>query len=220
MQNTEDKTKRILNNLISVREDLWDLNDDIWHNLDHSSIEQVQNATKFQIEYLRLIDLFAKTSDEIAALISQFAGIKDDNPEISPSDNERIIIELDKNEPHYLTEDFTYKKPFAIVIENFAYKNLENWKALYKQICKHLANKNLELFDSLSVNQELISKMNRKYFSYEKTELRSPTRITEKTYVETNLSANDFKKRIQELFSIFNLQTNDLIIYLRQDRNA
>ena len=35
-----------------------------------------------------------------------------------------------------------------------------------------------------------------------------------------NLSANDFVKRIQEIFAVFKMQNDDLIIYLRQDRNA
>ena len=128
--------------------------------------------------------------------------------------------ELNKEEPHSIIEDFTYKKPYAIIIENCAYKGLENWKDVYKQICKHLAKKNEKLFDSLSSNKELISKQNKKYFTTDKKEIRRAEKITEKTFVEINLSANDFVKRIQEIFTVFKLHNDDIIIYLRQDRNA
>ena len=39
-------------------------------------------------------------------------------------------------------------------------------------------------------------------------------------YVETNLSANDFAKRISEILNHLEMNTSDITIYLRQDRNA
>ena len=76
MENARQKVDRILKNLTSSREDLWALNDDIWHTLDHSSVEDVQRAASFQVKYLELLDQFARNSEEIAALIVQFTGIK------------------------------------------------------------------------------------------------------------------------------------------------
>lgn len=224
MENASEKINKILKELTSAREDLWALNDDIWHNLDHSSIEEVQAATSFQIQYIKLLDQFAQNSEEIAALISQFTGVKEEeSPIINNSkdfSNERLIKELNKEEPHDFTEDFTYKRPYAIIIEDCAYKNLETWKDVYKQICKHLANKNITLFDSLSSNEDLISKQKKKYYVSDKKDVRSAAKITYKTFVEMNLSANDFMKRTQEIFKVFDLQKESLTIYLRQDRNA
>lgn len=224
MVNAEDKINKILKELTGTYENLLSLRDDIWIGLDHSSIEEVEVASEFQKQYIRLLDQFSKNSEEIAALVSQFTGVREkETPVVIDSkdyNNERIIKELNKEEPHSITEDFTYKKPYAIIIENCAYKGLENWKDVYKQICKHLAKKNEKLFDSLSSNKELISKQNKKYFTTDKKEIRRAEKITEKTFVEMNLSANDFVKRIQEIFTVFNLQNDDLIIYLRQDRNA
>lgn len=224
MENASEKINKILKELTSAREDLWALNDDIWHNLDHSSIEEVQAATSFQIQYIKLLDQFAQNSEEIAALISQFTGVKEDEaPVIADSNdliNERLIKELNKEEPHRIDEDFTYKRPYAIIIEGCGYKNLETWKDLYKQVCKHLANKNLNVFDSLASNEELISKQKKKYYTTNKKEVRTAAQITEKTYVEMNLSANDFAKRIQELFKVFEISIDNLTIFLRQDRNA
>lgn len=66
MENASEKINKILKELTSACEDLWALNDDIWHNLDHSSIEEVQAATSFQIQYIKLLDQFAQNSEEIA----------------------------------------------------------------------------------------------------------------------------------------------------------
>ena len=39
-------------------------------------------------------------------------------------------------------------------------------------------------------------------------------------FVETNLNANDFAKRIIELLTHIEMKPSDITIYLRQDRNA
>ena len=39
-------------------------------------------------------------------------------------------------------------------------------------------------------------------------------------FVETNLSANDFAKRMIEILNQLEMKISDLTIYLRQDRNA
>ena len=224
MENARQKVDRILKNLTSSREDLWALNDDIWHTLDHSSVEDVQRAASFQVKYLELLDQFARNSEEIAALIVQFTGIKEEEtPDIKDvfgNSNERIIKELNKEEPHSIDEDFTYKRPYAIVMENNACTNLETWKDLYKQVCRHLAGKNKELFDFLAANESLVSKQQKKYYSDNPKELRAPVKITDKTYVETNLSASDFTKRMKEIFDIYRISKDSLTIYLRQDRNG
>ena len=172
MVNADEKINRILKGVTGTYEDLLSLRDDIWIGLDHSSIEEVEAASEFQKQYIRLLDQFVKNSEEIATLVTQFTGVKEkDTPVVinsKDSNNERIIKELNKEEPHSITEDFTYKKPYAIIIENCAYKGLENWKDVYKQICKHLAKKDEQLFDSLSSNKSLISKQNKKYFTTDK----------------------------------------------------
>lgn len=98
MDKAAEKINRILKELTNAREDLWALNDDIWHTLDHSSIEEVQAATSFQIQYIKLLDLFAQNSEEITTLISQFTGIREEHVpiimDVNDSENERLIKEL------------------------------------------------------------------------------------------------------------------------------
>lgn len=224
MENAAEKINKILKELTNAREDLWALNDDLWHNLDHSSIEEVQAATAFQIQYIKLLDQFAQNSEEIATLISQFTGIKEEVTAVvkdsKDSSNERLIKELNKEEPHSLDEDFTYKRPYGFILESCAYSGFETWKDLYVQFCKHMASKNAGTFDSLSKNQELVSKQKKKYFASNKADIRLPQLITEKTYVELNFSANDFAKRMKEIFAVYKVDSNSMSIYLQQDRNA
>ena len=219
MEITVEKINKILKALTNVREDLCALNDDIWHNLDHSSIEEVQAATSFQIQYIKLLDQFAQNSEEITALVSQFTGIKEEHVpiimDVNDSENERLIKELNKEEAHSLDEDFTYKHPHGFIVDGCAYSGFETWKDLYIQFCKHLSSQNTEKFDTLARNQSLISKQNRKYFSTNKKDLRYPELITNKTYVELNFSANHFAKRIKEIAGIYKIDTALITIYLQ-----
>lgn len=224
MDKAAEKINRILKELTNAREDLWALNDDIWHTLDHSSIEEVQAATSFQIQYIKLLDQFAQNSEGITTLISQFTGIREEIvpviKNVNDSKNERLIKELRKEEAHSIDEDFTYKRPYGFIIDGCAYSGFETWKDLYIQFCKHISNTDADKFDALAKNQSLISKQNRKYFSTNKQDIRYPELITDKTYVELNLSANHFAKRIKEIAGIYGIDAALITIFLQQDRNA
>lgn len=224
MVNAEEKINRILKNLTSVREDLWALNDDIWHTLDHSSIDDVKSAASFQVKYLELLDQFAQNSQEIAALISQFTGIKvDEAPKVveqDNSENQRLIKELNKNIPHDITEDFTFKRPTAFIFDGCAYSEMNCWSELYVQFVACLAKKDPSKLKVLADNPEFISKQNKKYYSASPKELRKPSKVMNDFYVETNRSANDLMKLAIDLLNYFEIPLNNMTIYLRQDRNA
>jgi hypothetical protein len=216
MDITTERIEKITKELTLIQEDLRALNDDIWHNLDHSSEEEVQAASSFQLKYIKLLSQFAQDAGEISSLLSEISPVKENSSVVAPSKdsaNERLIKELNKEEPHSINEEFTYKRPYAIILENRAYKELETWKDVYMCICKHLARKNLELFNSLPSSDE-------NYFSSKKEDLRVPEKITQKTYAELNLSANYIAKQIKKLLKAYNIQEDSLIVYLRQDRNA
>lgn len=137
MENGTEKINRILTSLTSTQEDMLAIKDYIWQNLDHSSVEEVQTAASFQVKYLELLDHFVQNSQEIAALISQFTGIKvEESPREAKkedSENQRIIKELNKNEAHEVTEDFTFKRPIAFIFNGCAYTGLNNWTDFYIQ---------------------------------------------------------------------------------------
>ena len=224
MENGTEKINRILANLSSTQEDMLALKDYIWLNLDHSSVEEVQTAASFLVKYLELLDQFAQNSQEISALISQFTGVQiEETPkevEKNNSDNQRLIKELNKNTPHEVTEDFTFKRPTAFIFDGCAYTDMNCWSELFIQFVACLAKKDPAKLKTLADNPEFISKQNKKYYSSTPKELRKPGKIMNDFFVETNRSANDLMKLAIDLLNYFEIPLSNMTIYLRQDRNA
>lgn len=224
MTSSEKTISSILKDLTNVHENLLSLSNDIWNSIDHNNPEKLDEGYQFKKEFNRLLDDFEKNKNAISVLVSQFTGVKlDESPkEINKEDseNQRIIKELNKNEPHEVTEDFTFKRPTAFIFNGCAYTDLNNWTEFYIQFVAISAKINPTKIKEMAELPELISKQNRKYYSTDKKDLRKPAKIMNDFYVETNLSANDFAKRIVEILAQLEFKASDITIYLRQDRNA
>lgn len=224
MTASEKTISAILKDLSNVHENLLSLSNDIWNSIDHNNQEKLDEGYQFKKEFNRLLDDFENNKNDISALVSQFTGVKlDDQPkEINKEDseNQRIIKELNKDEPHEITEDFTFKRPTAFIFNGCAYTDLNNWNDFYIQFVACSAKINPAKIKEMSELPELVSKQNRKYYSTNKKDLRKPVKIMNDFYVETNLSANDFAKRIIEILNHLKMKTSDITVYLRQDRNA
>lgn len=215
----------ILEDLTNVHENLLSLSNDIWSSIDHNNTENLEKGYQLKKEFNRLLDEFEQNKDSICALVSQFTGVQiDRQPKIvyynENSENQRIIKELDKDEPHEVTEDFTFKRPTAFIFNNCAYTNLHSWADLFVQFVSCMAKINPSKLKEILYLSKFISKQNRKYYSDDKNDLRRPVRIMNDFYVETNLSANKFAKRIIEIINHFGMKKSDITIYLWQDRNA
>ena len=161
-------------------------------------------------------DWFNECNQNINIKIEEYAKIL----EKEDSENLRIIKELNRNEPHEITEDFTFKRPTAFIFNGCAYTDVNCWSELYVQFVVSAAKLNPAKIKEMANLSELISKQNRKYYSTDEKGFRKSTKIMNDFYVETNLSANDFAKRIIEILNHLNMKTSDITIYLRQDRNA
>lgn len=207
-----------------MHENLLSLSDDIWLNIDHNNPEKLDEGVRFKKEFNRLLDDFEKNKNAISVLVSQFTGVKIDNQPTpvnkENSKNQRIIKELNKNIPHEITEDFTFKRPMAFIFNGCAYTKMNNWTDFFIQFVTNAAKINPAKVKEMAELPELISKQNRKYYSLNKKDLRKPAKIMNDFYVETNLSANDFAKRIIEILNHLGMKTSDITIYLRQDRNV
>ena len=131
-----------------------------------------------------------------------------------------LIQELNKNIPHEITEDFAFKRPTAFIFDGCAYSEMNCWSELYIQFVAHWVKKNPAKAKELADHPDFISKQNRKYYSTSNSEMRKAVKIMNDFYVETNLSANDFAKRIIEILNFSGMKTSSITIYLRQDRNA
>jgi hypothetical protein len=137
MTASEKTIASILKDLTNVHENLLSLSNDIWASIEHNDNEEVEKGCKFQKDFNNLIAEFCKNKDNISTLLSQFSGIKiDEQPKIiekNTTENQRLIKELNQNEPHEITEDFTFKRPVAFIFNGCAYPETNNWTELYVQ---------------------------------------------------------------------------------------
>ena len=109
MTASEKTIASILKDLTNVHENLLSLSNDIWNSIDHNNPEKLDEGYQFKKEFNRLLDDFEKNKNDISVLVSQFTGVKIDEQPIvvnkEDSENQRLIKELNKNEPHEIDED-------------------------------------------------------------------------------------------------------------------
>lgn len=224
MTASEKTISSILKDLTNVHENLLSLSDDIWNSIDHNDAEKLDEGYAFKKEFNRLLGEFEKNKNDISVLVSQFTGVKlDEQPKIvekDNSENQRLIKELNKNTPHEITEDFTFKRPTAFIFDCCAYPEMNCWSELYIQFVACLAKKDPAKLKTLADNPDFISKQNKKYYSASPKELRKPGKVMNDFFVETNRSANDLMKLVIDLLNYFEIPLSNMTIYLRQDRNA
>ncbi|MBI2478500.1 MAG: DUF2283 domain-containing protein, partial [Planctomycetia bacterium] len=91
------------------------LNEDIWLWIDHNDPEALEQGVEFKRAYNEKAAAFDQVASELSALIQQYTSVRLEETEQTGGDdreqNERLIAELNRDEPHGLTEDFTYKRP-------------------------------------------------------------------------------------------------------------
>jgi len=208
----KERVKKILSNLKSVQEDFLALSDDWWLEIDHNDNEAIDNGVHFKTKFNKRNKKFSDTANYLSELIQNHIN--------TPLYQQVEGKELNNKEPHNLTEDFKYKRPYGFVLAGTPYKNKVTWSELYIQLCTHLSNTDQNIFSSLESKQEHISNRNNKYFSSNPSDLRSPQKCGFSTYVEMNLSANQIRDSIKRLLKTNNIKHTDISIYLREDRDA
>jgi len=104
--------------------------------------------------------------------------------------NERIITELNREEPHTLDEDFTYKRPHGFILDGQATTGLTTWQRLYQLVCQQLFARDDQRFRSLIDHAEFISNRGHHTVTTDAGSLRKPLAVGGDLYMEANLSAN------------------------------
>lgn len=225
MTNTQ-LTTNILQDLQNVQENLLGLSDNIWLEVDHNNNESFDEFVAFKRNYNNLMQEFSMLSNKIASAISQYADINVDEPcldsvNVVDDERERIIQALDQTVPHTLDEDFTYKRPCAVKIDDQWYINTNTWKNITLAVTRHLYAKYNDEFLSMINNEVFIGRDGQNnVFSYDKNTLRSPVLIKDNLYIETNSSANDLIKTIRRILSAMDMNEDRVLVYLREDRDA
>ncbi len=221
-----NRIREILTDLERVRENLLALSDDIWLSIDHNNSDALQRGVEFKLAYNEKMGAFDRLASELSTLVQQFtdvhveaSAVEDAKAEDAEA-NERIIKELDKEEPHTLAEDFRYKRPFGFVLQGRAFKDIVTWRRVYELVCAQLREQDAARFTALPENPDFTTTHGNRYFTRTSEEVRSPAHVGDTIYAEVNLSANMIRDVIRRLLTTFDVPESEMTIYLRQDRDA
>ena len=222
--NPQDRIRRILADLETVRENLLALSDDIWLSIDHNDNDSLEEAVQFKLSYNKKMADFDALAAELSALIQQQTSVRPEDDEQTGLDNrehnERIIIELNREEPHQLDEHFTFKRPYGFILDGQATKGVTTWRRLFELVCRQLQQRAPERFASLPQHPDFISNRGHPSFSRDPKQLRAAMLINDGIHAEINLSANSICDMIRRLLIFYEIPIEKLQLFLREDRDA
>ena len=105
----------ILEDLEAVRENLLALSDDIWAGIDRQDLSAFDEGVRFMRSYVEKMTQFDRLAVDLSVLIQQYTQVSleatEETGQEDREQNERIIQDLNREEPHTLDEDLTYKRP-------------------------------------------------------------------------------------------------------------
>lgn len=99
---------------------------------------------------------------------------------------------IDKNIEYTLYDNFTHKRPYAFKLLDSPLIYAETWKEMLVKVCEYLIKFDEEKFIEFE-NLKHMNGKRKKYFSIKSKDIRSPKRVADKIYVETNQSANSIR---------------------------
>lgn len=212
----------ILRDLERVRENMLALSDDIWLSIDHNDPEALQEGVEFKKEYNDKMSAFDRLATDISELVQQFTNVQveEETAPVTDSENERIVRDLNKEEPHQLAENFTFKRPYGFILCGRAFKNVNTWRRMFELVCRELQKHDAKKFASLPENKAFQNSRGKSTFASSPDKLRAAVKLTEDVYAEVNLSANGIRDVMQKLLEVYEIPADDMTVFLRQDRDA
>jgi hypothetical protein len=218
------RTRLILEDLEAVRENLLGLSDDIWLSIDHNDSQALEEGVEFKRAYNAKAAAFDQVASELSALVQQYTSVRLEGAEQTGADdrdrNERIVAELNREEPHTLQDDYTYKRPHGMIFEGRATTGITTWQRFYELVCRHLVARDANRFRALCHHPDLVSNRGHHAVSTDPAVLRKALPAGDGLFVESNLSANGIRDAVRALLAAFEIPADRLSIFLRQDRNA
>ncbi len=221
---TANRIRNLLNDLEAVRENLLALSDDIWQAIDHNDPESFEAGVEFKRAYNTQAAAFDKNATELSALVQKYTSVRleeaEKTGERNDAENDRIIRDLNREEPHRLDENFTYKRPHGFVLDGKATTGITTWQRFYELVCLHLLSADEARFRSLEEHPDFISPRGHRIVTRDRVSLRKAMELPGDLFIESNLSANSICDVIRRILGEFGIPEDRMQIYLRQDRDA
>ena len=219
-----ERTRSILEDLEAVRENLLALSDDIWHSIDHNDPEALEAGVEFKRAYNSKAADFDRVATDLSVLIQRYTSVRLEESEQTGGEdrerNERIIAALNREEPHSLDENFTFKRPHGFVLAGQAATGITTWQRMYELVCRLLVARDQARFRGLYSNPDFISNRGHHMVTQDPSTLRKSLDVGHGIYVESNLSANAICDMLQRFLAAFEIPMEQMKVYLREDRDA
>lgn len=217
-----DRIDQIRNRLKKTRQDLFDLSDDIWNDIDHTDNEAIERGGEFMKEYNGAVDALSEVAGRINELLSTYDGefnsSSDSKTNVTRNLDEWPDREDAALETRTLGEDVSYTYPVALNVGEFVVTGVEHWNDLYREICAFLSEELGDDFDSVVESKVFESRRNKRYLTDNPEELRKAEEVAPGIYAEMNLSANDICDRISELLDFFEVGKRPVEIMVKTRR--
>jgi hypothetical protein len=219
-----ERIRQILDDLEAVRENLLALSDDIWLSIDHNDPQALDAGVEFKRAYNAKAAAFDKVASELSSLVQQYTDVRLGAAEQTGADNreqnERIIAELNRNEPHTLDENFTYKRPHGFILDGQGTTGITTWQRMYELVCQQLFARDEGRFQGLCDHPDFISNRGNHTVTRDASPLRKALAVGGGLHIEANLSANGIRDVVCRLLAAYEIPTERMQIFLRQDRDA
>lgn len=189
-------------------------------NIYISTEEKINNTfynKQFQkiSQYTDIAEEMGKVQDKIYSLILTL-NMTESQEEIG-TDVEQIkipfygkYIEGHKTE-HTLYENLTFKKPFGFKFNDQHIIRINTWTELLVRVSEYLIAKDEQKFLEFENNPSMNGR--KKHFSYKSNSLRSPKKVSDKIYIETNQSGNATRDIIIKMLKAYDIDIKELKIY-------
>lgn len=218
------RTRQILDDLEAVRENLRALSDDIWLSIDHNDPQALEAGVEFKRQYNAKAIAFDHVASDLSTLVQQYTSVRLEAEERTGADdreqNERLIAELNRDTPHSLIEDFTYRRPCGFILDGQATNGITTWQRMYQLVCQSLFARDASRFRSLVDHPDFVSNRGNRTVANNSADLRQALPVADQLYIESNLSANSIRDVMVRLLAAFEIPRERMQIFLRQDRDA
>lgn len=163
-------------------------------------------------------DLCIKDYDEISNVYNMLNEMKDS----MPIEGIQLSLNLLNNEKVFLKSvnllyDFSYTKPKSFSIYRGKDTEVKSFKEMYEKILQYFLKMDDEKMYSL-INRTKYNGDFRPYFHKNPKKLITPFKISDNLYAETHFTANKIRDMLIKIFNLYNIDINNLRIYLKYDR--
>lgn len=156
-----NRTLQILEYLEAVRENLLSLSDDIWLSIDHNDEHALEEGVEFKRAYNEKLAAFDALAADLSVLVQQFTSVRlgagEQTGVEDGTENARIVRELNREEPHAIHEDFTFKRPHGYILRGQGASGITTWRRLYEFVCQEVLRHDGQRFESLIDRPDFVS---------------------------------------------------------------